>query len=361
MKILYVITKSEIGGAQTQVSQLAKNLSRDNEVAIMSSPRGWLEEFCLKENIKFYPNKYFKNSFNPINAFKALFFVRKIVKKMKPDIVHCHSGGGGFFGRLGSVGLPVKKIFTVHGWSFRPGTPFVQKIISWKIEFFMKFFTDMVICVSEYDLKLGLKCGVISKEKSCVVYNGVETPKSLIIQKDESKFNIIFAGRFAEPKRQDLLIKAVADLREDLKEKVFIKLVGSGPKKDYLQNLSDSLSVKNIDFYSVDTNKMNEEYQKSDLLVLLSNYEALPMVIIEAMANSLPVIATNVGGIPEEANDTFGLLVKNEVSDIKEAIEKLITSDMQGIKTAAFNTYKEKFTLDRFIKDIEKIYSNLTI
>ena len=152
MKILYVITKSEIGGAQTHVLDLLKEgLRLGHQVSLISSPGGWLEDQVRDLNIKFFPNKFFKNSYNPANLFLALGAVRKVAKELNPDVVHCHSGGGGFYGRLATFGLPVKRVFTVHGWSFRPGAPMLQRIISLVAELLMRPLTDKFICVSSYD------------------------------------------------------------------------------------------------------------------------------------------------------------------------------------------------------------------
>ena len=174
MKILYLITKSEAGGAQSHVYELCKYFGKKNEVVLMSFPGGWLEDQSKDLNIKFVSNKYFSNSINPFKVFKAIKLVKNIVKEFNPDIVHCHSSGAGFIGRL-TTRNKIPTIFTAHGWGFNIGVPFLQKQIAILAEKFVSKYSVKIITVSEFVRKLGIKNKIAKKEKFEIIYNGIKS------------------------------------------------------------------------------------------------------------------------------------------------------------------------------------------
>lgn len=362
MKVVYIITKSEIGGAQSHLLELLKEGSRRGfDVSLISSPGGWLENHCVDLNIKFISNKFFKNSYNPVNLLKAIIEVRRVVKEIKPDVIHCHSGGGGFYGRLAAFGLPVKKVFTVHGWSFRPGAPFSQRMVSFIAEFIMKSLTDKVICVSHFDKNIGINSGVINKKSSIVIHNGVIVPE--ISEKKDDKLNIIFVGRLAPPKRQDIFLKSISLLSLDIKNKINVEILGDGFRKKDIENLCENLGLQsNVSIESIQTEFMGQKYSRADILVLISDYEAFPMVIIEAMSYGVPVVASSVGGIPEVVDSSVGLLVKkNTPEDFASALESLILNSEER-KEKGVNARKriqDNFTLNKMLGKTFAVYSEL--
>lgn len=364
MKITYLITKSEIGGAQTHLLSLLKEaVKRGHDVSLISSPGGWLEDQCVDLNIKFIPNKFFKNSYNPFNLIKSVFLVRKILKKEKPDIIHCHSGGGGFYGRLAAFGLPIKKVFTAHGWSFRPGVPFFQKCISFVAEFLMKPLTDKVICVSSYDQKIGLKYGILNKEKSVVVHNGVDVPEAFS-KEEKEKINIIFVGRLSKPKRQDIFLDSISILTKDLKEKITVNIFGSGENEELLRQKSSRFGLQSLVKFntSLSHESMLGEYKNADILVLVSDYEAFPMVIIEAMSYGVPVVASSVGGIPEVVNNSNGILLQENTKErLKDALVSLIENKAErlSMNENARKTVLDNFTLDKMLSKTFAVYGEL--
>ena len=352
-----------MGGAQTHVSLLIEYMKNSGHtVLVMASPGGWLEERCKKLHITFYPNIYFKNSYNPFNLIQALHGVRTIAYQMKPQVVHCHSGGGGFFGRLGTIGIPAKKIFTAHGWSFRRGVPIPQRIIGWLGELLMRPLTDMTICVSEFDRTLGLRSSVISLNSSVVVYNGVPIQNSKVPSQIHEKIHIIFAGRYAPPKRQDLLIEAVSYLPEDLRDRISIQLLGNGPEREQLENLAEKLNISSIThFDSLPTERMGEAYLSSNLLVLISDYEAFPMVILEAMSYGLPIIASKVGGIPEIVDEHVGVLIppRSTAEAISKILQRVLsnTLELERYGVRAKRRIEESFSVELMCKKVEELYA----
>ena len=372
MKILYLITKSEAGGAQSHVYELCKYFGKKNEVVLMSFPGGWLEDQSKDLNIKFVSNKYFSNSINPFKVFKAIKLVKNIVKEFNPDIVHCHSSGAGFIGRL-TTRNKIPTIFTAHGWGFNIGVPFLQKQIAILAEKFVSKYSVKIITVSEFVRKLGIKNKIAKKEKFEIIYNGIKSKviptghqDSLKSKKSKvnEKIKIVFVGRLAEPKDPIILVKAYEELSNELKEKSEIIIIGGGPKKIELEKFIVQNKVKNVNLLgSLSRDQVFDMVNESDVFVLVSKYEGLPMTILEAMSFGLPVVASDVGGVGEIIEDGINgfLLKNNSAEELKESLEKLIIDKRLREKMGAVSIEKvlSEFSIDKMLKKTEELYNKV--
>ncbi len=330
MKILYLITKSEAGGAQTHVADLCRYFKeKGNEIIVMSSGDGWLKNECEKIGVAFVDNKYFSNKPCPRRLSNAIKETRKLADEFAPDIVHCHSSSAGILGRLAIKGK-FRTIYTAHGWGFNIGMkPWVKYPVLWLEKLCAKY-TDTYICVAEFVKKLGLKYGLAPENKFKVIYNGVSTVSVMDDSKinppaggQKSKIGLVFIGRLAEPKKPELTIEAIAGLPEEIKNKTKFTIVGDGPKKTGLENLAKE---KNIDVEFLGALPKVEamaQLRLADIFVFISAWEGFPYTILEAMSAGLPIIASDVGGVSEAVNEQNGILVKNQVGQIKEAVLKL--------------------------------------
>ena len=234
MRILYLITKSEFGGAQTHVADICRYFnSKGYEISVMSKGGGWLEGECKKNNINFVSNLFFGNTANPLNIWRAIKGIQKYVAVFKPDIIHCHSSAAAFLGRIAIRGK-IRTIYTAHGWGFNIGMKPWIKYPVLSTEKFCARFTDTYICVAEFVKKLAMDYELAEEDKFRVVYNGVKSDPSCVNDKSD-KNKIIFVGRLAEPKIPELVIKAIAGLPVSIKKSIDLTIVGDGPKKELLR------------------------------------------------------------------------------------------------------------------------------
>ena len=212
----------------------------------------------------------------------------------------------------------------------------------------------------------------LEKEKLEIIPFGVDTHffKPLEIPKNGDVFQILAVGYLIERKGFEYLIKAMEEvLRENINVRLII--VGSGPLEKKLKELIKDLKLKdNIEIIkNVSDNELLHLYNLSDLFVLPSivdsqgNTEGLGVVLLEAMACKLPVIGSNIGGIPDIIQDKVtGLLVsERDISEISNAINNLI-EDENLRKTLAINGYnnvKDKFSWKKVAKSYLKIYKSI--
>lgn len=359
MKILYLITKSEAGGAQTHVADLCRYFKeKGNKIIVMSSGDGWLKNECKKIGVVFVDNQYFTNRPCPRRLFNAIKAIRKVANEFSPDIVHCHSSSAGILGRLAIKGK-FRTIYTAHGWGFNIGMkPWVKYPVIF-LEKICSKYTDTYICVAEFVKYLGLKHKLAPENKFKVIYNGVATElKVENLKPKEDAIHLVFVGRLAEPKKPELTIWAIAGLSDEVKNKIKFTIIGAGPKKVGLEILAKEQNI-NVEFMGALTKvEALAQLKFADIFVFISAWEGFPYTILEAMSFGLPVIASNVGGIGEAVNEQNGILVKNDIGQIKEAVLKLVQDNALRLRLGENGACQisTKFSLEKMLTSIEELY-----
>lgn len=357
MRIFQVITLAYLGGAQSVVINLVKEaVNEGHEVFVLSEEEGPMWEQIPEGAIKI-KIKNLQRSIDPFKDLSVIFSLHKVYKKYKPDVIHLHSSKIGLLGRLA---FPSKKIiYTVHGFdsiriAFKKFLP---------LERLLQSRTRHIVGVSNYDLQM------MSQERifknTCVVYNGLvdwtnfepSSTNEILNQgieklqkfKEEGFFIILATARLSPQKRFETF-ESVA--KEFEKEKVKFVWVGNQYQPE---NLPENL----VCFGNVPTAYFLLKY--IDLFMLPSNYEGLPMSIIEALAYGKPVVASNVGGIGEILNEKNGFAVNNDINEFISKIEFYRSNilEYQNASTAARKSYEDHFTLDKMYKKYLALYNTI--
>ena len=359
MKIIYLITKSELGGAQTHVAQLCNYFqNKGADIAVMSYPGGWLENEAKRIGVKFYPNVNFSNSPNPIKIWHAAGEIKRALADFKPNIVHCHGSAAGVLGRLVVRGK-VKTIFTAHGWSFNKGVPFWQKVFGIVSEKICGLYAAKIIAVCNFVKERGVKYRVAVPDKFKVIYNGIEISEP--VNKTSEKIRLVFVGRLAAPKDPFLLLIALA--RSSVKDKIQLNVIGIGPQEQKLCATIESLGLNNVKLLgALPRSQVFDILKQSDVFILTTHWEGFPYAILEAMSCGLPVIATDVGGISEMITPDVGILVKRgDVDSVRAALEKLVLNSeiRRRMGGAAREKAIQDFSLDKMFLETEEVYKEV--
>jgi len=299
---------------------------------------------------------------NPLKDFKAIIEVYKLIRKINPDIVHLHSTKAGWIGRVSSFLARKKNIFTAHGWCFTEGVSSSRKIVGIRVEKILGKITDKIICVSNYDKSLAINYNVIDHTKLEVVYNGVKNGEISQVDewlaKNEAVIKVIMVARFSEPKDHMTVIKAISKLEDKFK----LYFVGDGPTLLGAKNLVEQMDIKDRVTFLGHRDDIQKLLLSSDVFILSSKYEGLPISIIEAMRAGLPVIGSDVGGVSELIdNGKNGFLFK--AGDDRKLAEIIkILEDVQlreQISTESRRCFQQKFTLDKCIAHTYSIYNEV--
>lgn len=362
MKIMYCITSSSWGGAQLHVLELCEDqIRRGNDVYFVVGNKGLLLDKVKQiKGVKTYVIPNLHREVSPVNDFKAIFKLRRLIKKIQPDILHLHSSKAGTIGRLASIGLNCKVVFTVHGWAFTDGngTGF-SKMIYRLVEKVNEPLTDMYFCVSNFDKRIGYRDGVLKQEdKVAVIHNGV--PQRIMANRDKITLpiKIIMVARFSPQKNQEMLIKALAKVDKKKFELIF---VGDGETLEYKKKLVKKLGLQDQTVFYGFKQDVLKYLEESDLYVLTTHYEGLPISIIEAMSCSLPIIASNVGGNNELVKNDFNGYLVSESNELVERLNYLLDNPEVLTKMGenSFKLFNSEFKLSKCLSSVNYRYEQI--
>lgn len=375
MKILYVITKSNWGGAQRHVFDLSTTMKeKGHEVWVALGGEGILKQKLEKAGIYTFTITSLGRDMNIKSDFKSLKEIINIIRDKRPDVLHLHSpkaaGLGSFAGRL----MRVKTIITtVHGFTFNEDRPFVQKAGIALFSWITMLLSKLTILISDREFKQAIHFPFV-KNKLKLIPLGIKPPVFMSIDGAKqmlSKSLGMSAGEFGKRitigciaelhpnKGLFYLLDAMRAVAEQIPNSLLV-IIGDGEQKNTLQAKIDEYNISHnvrLAGYIPDAS----EYLKSfTMLVMSSVKEGLPYAILEAGCASLPVVATTVGGIPELVEDMrSGILVQPKNSrELGHAISFMIEHPEERRKYGI--ALKERvntiFSLDRMIWLIQSTY-----
>ncbi|OHY77571.1 glycosyltransferase family 4 protein [Priestia aryabhattai] len=369
-KILYVITRSEWGGAQKHLLDIVIGMKTKGLSPIVAvGDEGDLTRELEKNNVEFYIINNLVHQISLKQDLKAILELRNLIKQINPSIIHLHSSKAGLIGRIATkvsnYRIPV--IFTAHGWGFTPGSKKINKYISLLSELLTSWMLNKVICVSKFDQELAEKYHIISKKKLTYVYNGISKDMNVDlvdIDKKREKVSFTMVARFDSQKDYLTLVKAIEKLKnnKEIYNQIQFNFVGKGPLYEEIQKEIINRKIDDIVNLLGFRNDILEIINQSDVFVLTSNYEGLPISIIEAMSLEKPLIVSDVGGV-RELIDKNGFLIakgKNEIKNIGKAIVQLTSDDRLRVEMGgnSLSIFQNKFTLEQCVNNTEKIYKN---
>ncbi|MBU2472981.1 glycosyltransferase family 4 protein [Patescibacteria group bacterium] len=372
-RILYIITKSVWGGAAKYVFDLSINLSNEFEISVAAGGKNKLYKKIKKAQIPYFNINNFQRNINPFKDFFAFFEVLGLLFQIKPDIIHVNSSkAGSIVGLAGWVykllsGKQICLIFTAHGWAFNEDRPKSQIKLIIFLSKLTALFYDKIICVSEYDQKTALRNKIAPDDKLTVIHNGIDIERISFLTKEKAQKKLIgkvspfVIGTIAEYTNNKGLIYLLKAIKNIEDQDINVILIGSGenPDKEKLKSFIKKYNLKNIHLIEFIDNAAS--YLKAfDIFILPSIKEGLPYTILEAMSAEVPVIATDVGGIPEIIeNNINGILIKPKNHKlIKEKILYLINNPEIAQKLAknARQKVKKEFTLEKMIEETKNVY-----
>lgn len=358
MNIVYIITRSDtLGGANIHLLDLAEGVQNlGHQVTILIGGEGVVTQQARERGLNCISLDNMVREINLLKDFKCFFEIKKHLLAIKPDIVHCHSSKAGILGRLVSYHLKIKNVFTAHGWAFTEGVNPKKALFYRNIEKYIAYITDKIITVSEYDRQHALKYGVSNTDQMITIHNGIKFLPAIV---EKGKLvKIIMVARFSSPKKYSDLILALSQIK-DLNW--CAEFVGDGELKTEMEQLSASLDLKDRIIFSGQCFDVNHRLANSDIFVLTSNYEGFPLTILEAMSHSLPILASDVGGV-EEAIDGNGYLIpKGEVKYLADKLSDLIKNDglRNNMGKRSYQNFVEKFTFEKMLEKTVLVYCEL--
>lgn len=299
-KILFVITKSNWGGAQRYVYDLATNLPKEEfDVRVAFGQPGLLAQKLEGARITAYPIASLQRDVSVIADVKSFFELLRLFRREKPDVVHLNSSKAAGVGALAArlAGVP-KIIFTVHGWPFWEQRNSISRGLIYFFSWMTAILSHKIIVISKYDLEIAQKMPFVIN-KAILIHNGINYSMSFgsgEIIRTAFPADVKITGTVGELTKNKNQISLIEQARWD--KDMYVAIVGEGEDRYYLESkikeygLQDR--VKLFGFIPV------EQVMKGfDIFELPSIKEGLPYVVLEARAAHLPVKRNDIGGIPD--------------------------------------------------------------
>ncbi len=305
-KVLFVITKSNWGGAQRYVYDLATSLPKsDFEVAVAlggtgeaGAETGLLARRLQEKGVRIIFLPSLTRDVFVLRELKALHELVRIFRLEKPDVVHLNSSKAGGLGALAGRITRVRKIiFTVHGWPFWESRNIFAKALIYLFSWMTGLLSHVVITISNYDLKVAQNM-LFVRHKVVRIYNGIAPMSFGTGEKIRSAFppGARITGTIGELNKNKNQIALIEEAKNN--PDMYVAIVSDGELRALLE--------EKIREYNLETRvklfgfiPASEALKGFDVFALPSLKEGLPYVLLEAKAAGLHIVANRVGGVGE--------------------------------------------------------------
>ncbi|HEY4504602.1 MAG TPA: glycosyltransferase [Candidatus Paceibacterota bacterium] len=330
-KVLYLVTKSNWGGAQRYVFDLATHLvarspSENWEVVVACGGNGVLTDKLRERNVRVIPLPDAQRDISIIKEIKLLITLFEIIKKEKPDVLHVNSSKLAGLGSFAGFVTRTRTIFTAHGWPFNEDRNLFWKLIVYKLSWLTSLFSHVTIAITEKDFEQGKRMPFVSN-KMRMIHNAIEQISFYDRETARKKLSPPTPSYHKRGQGGDTWIGTIGELHknkgfiylakvaEQIKNAKFV-VIGEGEERQTLKKTSLILAGQ--------VSEASRYLKAFDIFVLPSLKEGLPYVLLEATQASLPIVATNVGGIPDILGDKSILVPPKDVTALANALRQTI-------------------------------------
>jgi glycosyltransferase involved in cell wall biosynthesis len=363
VRVLIVITKGELGGAQTHVLELCQMLRRQCEFRVMvgemgDSPLG-RELSTMDVPVDVVPGMCNATS---IPAFiSCVRQVAATAKIWRADLIHVHSAVGALVGRMAGRLAGRQVLYTVHGFGFKPQVAAQRRWVVYLAERLLVRLTARYICVSDAERQLAIRLGVREREVF-VIANGLRD-SHWRAEPGAAEPVLVMVARAASPKRHDLLLRALAVMQDKGIAAPRTIFAGSGPLLPAARAMAEKFRLPSVSFLG-DVHEVPRLLASSQIFALLSDHEGQPISVIEAMRAGLPIVASDLPGIRTQVTDGVeGFLTANDPEAVARSIEQLMRDRQLRARMAAAarRRYERDFSAATMAHAVMQVYGSLAV
>ena len=321
MKLVQLITGSpSFGGAEAHVRDLTIGLrSRGHSCSVVAGgPEGLFQRQMRAKGVEVIVIPPLQKPLHPVRDMESLLQLISVLRRLKPDILAAHTAKAGFLGRLAARLMGIPCVFTPHGQSFidrKHGRLIRHRLL---LETVALKCGATTIAVSEAERQLALEYLRMDDSQISLIHNGIPdcAPER---RAGNGRVRLTMVARFDHQKDHITLLRALAALNQFRWE---LRLAGTGPLLGTVQEIADQSGISSRVRFLGECSDVSGLLADTDIFLLISNAEAFPISILEAMRAALPVVATDTGGICEAVHDgENGFLVPH--ADSTTLAEKL--------------------------------------
>jgi glycosyltransferase involved in cell wall biosynthesis len=372
VKVIQLIARMNVGGPAVIVADLMRSIdsSKVEQVLITgycdSDEADYLE--TVATDIKATRIAGLGRSVSLVSDIRAFFALVAMIKKIAPDVIHTHTAKAGVLGRLAAIlaGRSAKRVHTFHGHllhGYFSGWK-VKLVIA--IEKFLAKRTDVLVAVGNQVKEDLLAAGIGKSDQYRVFFPGLVEPKKISkdvarqqFEMEAGEIYVAYVGRMTAIKRPDRLLNTAAEIKTRNLPVKFI-VAGEGDLFDATKRDSErrELPVKFLGWRK----DIGALFAASDIAILTSDNEGIPLTLIQAAQASLPMVATDVGSISDiVVHEVNGYLVDSEPAALADALQKLAIDPVlrQIMGDAGRERTSRYFSLEKMCADHTELYQLL--
>jgi glycosyltransferase involved in cell wall biosynthesis len=312
-KICHIITKLELGGAQKITLRTVAHLDRSKFAPVLitgGEPAELDADAATLAGVELYRVPALVRAIHPWQDLKALLQLTRLLRKIRPAIVHTHSSKAGILGRWAArfAGAPVL-VHSVHGFGFTPDQhPFLRHLLI-RLERRTSAFTHWVFTDSESNRRQGIQRGIFSLDRSSILPPGIDLRAIHTLRVDRGKTRQTLGldplkpavGMVApfKPQKSPLdFVRVVASVSRRRPDAQFV-MVGDGELRGAVEQEIRSLGLSDVVILAGWRRDVPEIMKCLDVLLMTSRWEGLPRVYLEASCCGVPIVGTAVDGASE--------------------------------------------------------------
>ncbi len=314
LRVLHIITRLELGGAQRNTLFTVANLDRSLfSVGLAWGPGDELDGEAREiEDLERHEVSALTRQIAPFRDLRALGNLRQVIRAFKPDIVHTHSSKAGILGRTAAHLEKVSTVVhSIHGWGFTPLQTAIKRRLFLAAERWMAPWTDHFIAVSQANIDQGRALGLLG-ENTTLIRSGIDlspyeqlpngAPVKRYLGIPDGVPVVTQLGNL-KPQKAPLDFIRVAAIVASIEPKAHFVMAGDGPLRGQVEGLAVEMGIGNRLHLPGWWRDVPGLLAATDVAVLTSWHEGLPRAVVEALAAGVPVVATAVDGTPEVVRD----------------------------------------------------------
>lgn len=279
------------------------------------------------------------------------------IDKIAPDIIHGHGAKGGLYGRISKGGSRgPARFYSPHGGSLHFDADSLAGKVYFTVEKMLEGKTDAMLFVADYERRTyRRKIGDLACP-SVIIYNGLDDDEFTPVTPDKDAADFLFIGELRLLKGPDLVIDALQQINKGRKKPASLIMVGAGVDSAALAKRSADAGLSPFVTF-LPPMPAREAFAKARTIVIPSRAEAMPYIVLEALAAKRPVITTGVGGIPEIFGSAASALVKPEIDSVAAAMQQALENpDAFATRMPAAGMLRERFTKSVMAKHVLEAY-----
>lgn len=376
IRIMRIIARLNIGGPAIHVTLLTAKMGAPDYDSLLvcgmvEDNEGDMQYFASSRGVQPLIIPKLGRSLHPLHDLRTIWQLYKLMREVKPDVVHTHTAKAGFVGRIAAwlAGVPVI-VHTFHGHVFQGYFSPTTTRVFIHLERLTARLSDTVITLTEgLRRELSEVYGITRRGRITVLPLGLDLEAFARVPRKSGAFRAAFdfapdaplvglVGRVVPVKNHHLFLQAALKVKAAIPNACFA-VVGDGELRGEIEAEAARLGLTGCVRFTGWVRDVAPVYSDLDALVISSRNEGTPVSIIEALAAGCPVVATAVGGLPDLLDrGALGALVPSEDADaLAAAIIETIQNPPDTRRAQA--VMLDRYGIDRLVKDLDGLYRGL--